>query len=295
MAPMEKNRVLSSLVAACLSLALACAPALAQNQRSAGGADQELVRALLDIRRGGCGGAPGTTAAMQWAPALADAAARAAQGEPPLQAARAAGYRATRIFIAALRGYPTHAAVAQAMAQRYCEALVNPALTGIGWHREGNAWWILLATRFDPPELGDAQAIAARVLALSNEARLQPRQCGDRSFQAVGPVRYSATLERAARLHAQDMARHSYLEHVGRDGSSPGDRASRAGYVWQGIGENIAAGQTTAEKVVRDWLRSPAHCSAIMNPLFVEMGVSFAVNPASEAGIYWAQAFGRPR
>jgi uncharacterized protein YkwD len=32
-----------------------------------------------------------------------------------------------------------------------------------------------------------------------------------------------------------------------------------------------------------------------MEPRFTQMGVAFAVNPSSEGGIYWAQAFGRPK
>ena len=32
-----------------------------------------------------------------------------------------------------------------------------------------------------------------------------------------------------------------------------------------------------------------------MNPAYTEMGVAFAVNPASDMGVYWAQVFGAPR
>jgi uncharacterized protein YkwD len=46
---------------------------------------------------------------------------------------------------------------------------------------------------------------------------------------------------------------------------------------------------------MRDWLRSPDHCAAIMTPAFEEMGVAFSVNSASELGIYWALELGRPR
>ena len=52
-------------------------------------------------------------------------------------------------------------------------------------------------------------------------------------------------------------------------------------------------GQTTPERVMQDWLHSPEHCANIMEPRFTEMGVAYAVNNASEGGIYWAQSFGR--
>jgi uncharacterized protein YkwD len=32
-----------------------------------------------------------------------------------------------------------------------------------------------------------------------------------------------------------------------------------------------------------------------MNPAFTDMGVAYAVNPGSEMGVYWTQAFGVPR
>ena len=91
------------------------------------------------------------------------------------------------------------------------------------------------------------------------------------------------------------MAAGNFLEHEGRDGSTPAQRATRAGYDWRSIGENIAMGQTTPELVVQAWLKSPEHCANIMEPGFAQMGVAFAVRPDSEGGIYWAQSFGRPR
>ena len=99
----------------------------------------------------------------------------------------------------------------------------------------------------------------------------------------------------AALAHATDMATHSLFAHEGRDGSSPADRATRAGYRWRSIGENIASGMTTPEAAVEGWLKSPPHCANLMAPQYTEMGIAFAVNRASKAGIYWGQLFGTPR
>ncbi|HCJ28080.1 MAG TPA: hypothetical protein DHV63_01935, partial [Pseudomonas sp.] len=60
-------------------------------------------------------------------------------------------------------------------------------------------------------------------------------------------------------------------------------------------GENIAAGQGSAEQAVSSWLASPGHCQNIMNPGFTEMGAAYATNPRSAATIYWTQVFGTPR
>jgi uncharacterized protein YkwD len=61
------------------------------------------------------------------------------------------------------------------------------------------------------------------------------------------------------------------------------------------VGENLAAGQTTAAQAVQGWLDSPGHCANLMQPGFTQMGLAFAVNLQSPQGIYWAQVLGTPR
>ena len=211
-----------------------------------------------------------------------------------MAAAQAQGYRATRIFHSDFVGYRTAAQAAAALADHYCADLVEPQFSDIGVHADGSHWTIVLAAPLRLPQLSDARAAAARVLALVNPARAQPRRCGDRQFGAAPPLVWNAKLEHAAALHAADMAAHRYLDHKGRDGSTPSQRSARAGYRWRSAGENIAAGQATPQDVVEDWLASPGHCANIMEPSFTEMGAAFAINRDSAAAVYWAQAFGRP-
>ena len=226
-------------------------------------------------------------------PQLDEAARRLSQGAKLDDALQASGYRSQRSYQWRLSGYANPQAVAQALVQGHCKTLGDAAMADVGTYRQGNQYWIVAAQPFDPPAAEQAGDVAGRVLALVNQARAQPRTCGNRAFNPAPPVALDAALGRAAAVHAQSMAQFGYLEHEGRDGSSPADRASRAGYRWRSIGENVAMGQTTPEKVVQDWLRSPEHCANIMEPRFTEMGVAFAVNTASEGGIYWAQSFGR--
>ena len=105
----------------------------------------------------------------------------------------------------------------------------------------------------------------------------------------------SETLNRAAAAHARDMADRSRLDHTGSDGSSPAERATRAGYTWRFVGENIASGQATPEQVVEEWIGSSHHCANLMSADFTEMGVGFAADSTSAGGIYWAQVFAAPR
>jgi len=226
-------------------------------------------------------------------PRLDEAARRMAQGAALESALRASGYHAKRSFQWTLSGYRTPQAAAQALVPGQCRALADPEVTEAGVYRSGTSYRIVVTVPFDPPAAAQAGHVASRVLALVNQARAQPRRCGGKSFEPAPPLALNAQLAEAAALHAQDMARHGFLEHEGRDGSTPADRATRVRYPWRSIGENIASGQTTPEQVVRDWLRSPEHCANIMDSRFTEMGVAYAVNSATEGGIYWTQAFGR--
>lgn len=258
-------------------------------------AGTSLLDSLAAARSQGCGGKAGVQGRWRNVDALNDAAARVAQGASADSAARQSGYRARQLFQASFGGYRSAAAVAQAMAQRYCEALLDPRFTEIGLHQQGTRYAVVLAAPFDPPQAQDAQEVARRVLALTNEARSKGRRCGNEVFAPAPPVRLNEALGRAAAIHARDMARHNFLQHRGRDGSSAADRVTRAGYDWRSVGENIAAGQPSPQEVVAGWLRSPGHCANLMEPRFTDMGVAYAVDQKSEAGIYWAQVFGRGR
>ncbi len=224
---------------------------------------------------------------------LEEAARRLARGARLEEALQASGYRAQRSFQWTLRGYRSPQAAVQALVPQHCRALADPSLREVGIQRSGSGWWVIAAAPFDPPAAAQAPDVAGRVLALVNQARAQPRRCGSQSFGAAAPLALHGLLGRAAAAHADSMARHGYLDHQGRDGSTPADRVGRTGYRWRSVGENIAAGQTTAGQVVQGWLASPEHCANIMEPRFNEMGVAYAVNAGSEGGIYWAQVFGR--
>jgi len=151
------------------------------------------------------------------------------------------------------------------------------------------------ATPHSAPTASRAQAVTRQVLTLVNEARAKRRRCGWKRFDAAAPLVLSDVLQQAALAHARDMAERKILSHGGRDGSTPGERATRSGYRWRVVGENIAAGQSTAEQVVAEWLGSPRHCANLMSADYSEMGIAYAVNPQSTLGIYWAQLFAAPR
>ena len=154
--------------------------------------------------------------------------------------------------------------------------------------------WLALAEPFRPPAPHDQGEVSRRVLELTNQARARARRCGPTPFAAVAPLMLNARLSHVAQRYAQDMAAFGYMDHTGHDGSSPAARITRSGYRWREVGENLASGIMTPEEVVAGWLTSPDHCANLMDPLFREMGVAFAVNSHRDAGVYWAMEFGTP-
>src|SRR5262249_396414 len=152
--------------------------------------------------------------------------------------------------------------VERLVSRQFCPLLTKSEFREIGTYRRGPDIYVVVAAPFVPPSSGDRDAISRRVLALTNEARAHARRCGSAPFPAVPPVIMGPpTLARAAAEHSQDMANHSYMDHTGRDGSSPGDRATRSGYKWRTIGENLASGIVTPEETVNGWVGSPHHCA----------------------------------
>lgn len=91
----------------------------------------------------------------------------------------------------------------------------------------------------------------------------------------------------AAQGHADDMSANGYFSHTSRDGREFDDRIGDEGHPSPG-GENIAAGQETAEAVVQAWMDSPGHRRNILDCSFSSIGVGHAAS-----GDYWVQNFGR--
>lgn len=219
-----------------------------------------------------------------------------ARGDELQRSLKAAGYRATRSSALWLKGAGAGAQMAAVLArQGYCEQVQDAAVTEVGIYLDARQIWIVMAAPFAPAVGLSERAAGRRVLSLVNQARATPRYCGNTAFNAARPLRWNDTLAEVSRLHAEDMARNNYFSHRGRDGSDPAQRVERAGYRYRATGENIAGGQTQAEDAMAAWIKSPDHCANLMNPAYTEMGVAYAVDPGSDMGVYWTQAFGLPR
>ncbi|MGW7526825.1 CAP domain-containing protein [Streptomyces sp. NPDC054783] len=132
-----------------------------------------------------------------------------------------------------------------------------------------------------PTPTATASSVTARVVQLVN---------AERAKVGCRPLTVNAKLAKAAQAHSADMAAHQNMSHTGSDGSSPGDRITRAGYSWSSYGENVAYGYATPDQVMTGWMNSPGHRANILDCSFTEIGVGLA-----QPGSYWTQDFGSAR
>lgn len=138
----------------------------------------------------------------------------------------------------------------------------------------------------------DLAAVEKLVRHRTNEFR---REQGLEALEAHG------RLERAARYFAEYMARTDRYGHHA-DGAEPADRATRHGYEWCQVSENISFQYTSAtfgttelaDRYVGGWQRSPGHRKNMLDRHDVHTAI--AVARSEKTGRYYAvQMFGRPK
>ena len=85
---------------------------------------------------------------------------------------------------------------------------------------------------------------------------------------------------RAAQIHAEQMARAEQMAHDLPGAAYPHseDRLAAAKYRWTAYGENVAMGQSSAAHALDSWMHSPGHRKNILNPVYTELGVGYAVD-----------------
>ena len=123
--------------------------------------------------------------------------------------------------------------------------------------------------------------VAQQVLALVNEER---RKVG------VAPLTLSAELQSAAAIRAEEITQK--FSHTRPDGTNFQTILPNSRYYI--AGENIAAGNSTAAKVVQQWMNSPGHRANILRSEYTELGVGYVYKENSQYKHYWVQIFRRP-
>ncbi|MFH8381985.1 CAP domain-containing protein [Kitasatospora sp. NPDC018058] len=128
------------------------------------------------------------------------------------------------------------------------------------------------------PALAPTQGDTGSVLTLVNKAR------ADAGCPALN---VNSQLVQAAQAHSNDMAKTGTLSHTGSDGSSAGDRVTKAGYRWSAYAENIAQGYGSAQATFDGWMNSSGHKANMLNCAYKDTGIA-------DTNGYWTQVFATP-
>lgn len=129
-----------------------------------------------------------------------------------------------------------------------------------------------------PPQAVTTQAEAV-LLLVNNERRKQ----------GLSELKLSNSLTSIATMKSKDMAEKGYFDHNSPTYGSPFDMLHNFGISYRAAGENIAAGQKTANEVMNSWMNSSGHRANILNTSYTELGVGYYVG--GQYGVYWTQLF----
>jgi uncharacterized protein YkwD len=115
----------------------------------------------------------------------------------------------------------------------------------------------------------------------------------ERALAGLAPLARSAKLAAEASDYAAAMADGGVFSHIALDGSGIQQRGLAHGYLgWTFLGENLAAGQDTPERVVAAWMASPTHRANILAPQACDIGVGRATSTTTRYDNYWVMEVG---
>jgi len=139
-------------------------------------------------------------------------------------------------------------------------------------------------------------------LPLPQVYKISPSDTGDIQFrmldsvnalrQAAGvpPVELDGQLTAAAATHSRDMSTQNRPWLFGSDGSSPLDRALRAGFQGQIVGENISESYETELETLAAWINQADTRNVILDPEARRMGFAWFQEPAGK--LWWTLNMG---
>jgi uncharacterized protein YkwD len=127
----------------------------------------------------------------------------------------------------------------------------------------------------------DAQRIPFRALDAVNALR-----------QGAGraPLELDDRLTAAAATHSRDMSLQNRPWHFGSDGSSPIDRARRAGFRGTFLGEAISETFEDELETIAAWMQEPGPRRVILDPDADRMGFGYFQEPNGK--IWWTMTVG---
>ena len=158
----------------------------------------------------------------------------------------------------------------------------------------GSDWKIgkALTTPWNATSLRSLPELRAFALELVNR---------DRTLNNLSPLVEDPLLSKAAQLHAEDMLKRQYFDHVSPEGKTPRDRFIRVGGSSRiGVGENILKSKETGlgftygkvEAFQRGWMYSNGHRANLLTPEYTKFGYGFVIGAGGQT--YAVQMFAVP-
>lgn len=130
-------------------------------------------------------------------------------------------------------------------------------------------------------------------------ARMDPARVQGRMLEAVNnmrrtrglaPLALSAELNAAAFAHSRDMSAQDRAWNFGSDGSSPVDRANRAGFIGFLVGENVSETFENEVETLAEWSAKSEAREIILEPSARLMGLGW--HQDANGKIWWTQVIG---
>lgn len=130
------------------------------------------------------------------------------------------------------------------------------------------------------PQISEIKSIEEQVISLTN---IERKKAG------LSPLKGNWELSRVARYKSLDMRDLNYFSHDSPTYGSPFMMINSFGISYYTAAENIAAGQSTPQAVIKDWMNSPGHRANILKRDVTEIGVGYV--KGGSYGHYWTQMF----
>lgn len=114
-----------------------------------------------------------------------------------------------------------------------------------------------------------------------------------RTQNGVPKLLVSIALTQASNWMSHDMATKNNFDHTDTQGRDPFSRMDDFNYQYSSArGENIAAGNSSAQATFNQWKSSSAHNANMLSPNYTVIGLGRASDPDSDYTWYWTTSFG---
>jgi uncharacterized protein YkwD len=142
--------------------------------------------------------------------------------------------------------------------------------------------------------LAEKEQFELEILRRINEYRSQSGVCGDAPYTATPPLKWNQLLFQSSIINSMNLAGSNIISHTNVDGKEVGDKFRLSPYEFSIAMENIAAGQSRIDEVMKAWKESPGHCKNMIDARVTEVAAACTYKKKSFYKYYWTMHLGAP-